>query len=100
MKQLIRCVALVAVSLTLANRAPGQPQQPRLDQSGRSYIRTTGDATVSAKPDRARLTIGVTTQAATAQAAGGQNATQTDAMMAALRSTLGASADLRTSGKY
>jgi len=72
-------------------------QTPR-DNLAHPYIRATGDATVSAKPDRAKLSIGVVTQAAKAQAAAAENATQTGSMMAALRQSLGTTAEIRTSG--
>jgi uncharacterized protein YggE len=58
-------------------------------------IRTTGEASVSAKPDRAILDIGVVTQAATAQAAGSENASQTSAVLSRLRS-LGTAAEIKT----
>lgn len=58
-------------------------------------IRTLGEATVSAKPDRAVLDIGVITQAENAQAAGSQNAAQVSAVLARLRS-LGPAAELKT----
>lgn len=59
-------------------------------------IQTTGEATVSAPPDRARLDIGVTTQAATSQAAAEQNAQKLAATLARLRGVLGQNADIRT----
>jgi hypothetical protein len=64
--------------------------------SGPPAIRTTGEATVMARPDRARIDIGVVTQAATAQAAGAQNARQLETVLAELRKALGPAADIRT----
>jgi len=61
-------------------------------------IRTTGEATVSAKPDRASLTIGVVTQAASAQATAARNATESESMLESLRHSLCTAAEIRTSG--
>ncbi len=58
-------------------------------------IRTTGQATIKAKPDRAILDIGVVTQAATAEAAGAGNANQLAAVMGRLRG-LGSALEMRT----
>jgi uncharacterized protein len=52
-------------------------------------VRASGDATVTAKPDRAQVTIGVLSQAPTAQAASAQNATQTTAVLDAVKRALG-----------
>ncbi len=68
------------------------------EKAAHPFIRATGEATVSAKPDRAKLTIGVVTQSATAQGAATQNAAQTESMVAALRRSLGASADIHSTG--
>ncbi len=61
-------------------------------------VRASGEATVTAKPDRAQISIGVVTQAATAQAASAQNATQTTAVLDTLKPTLGPGGQLKTSG--
>jgi uncharacterized protein YggE len=68
--------------------------QERAEQ--RRVIQTTGEAIVSAQPDRARIDIGVTTQAQTSQAAADQNARKLSAVLARLRSVLGQNADIRT----
>jgi uncharacterized protein YggE len=52
----------------------------------------------SAKPDRAVIEIGVTTQAPTAQAAGAQNAKQLNDVMAELRRILPAGTQIQTAG--
>jgi len=95
MTQILPVALLVAAVAATAVPAEAQPAP---DKSGRPYIRAAGDATVSAKPDRAKLDIGVVTQAASAQAAAAQNATQTESMVTALRRSLGNSAEIRTSG--
>jgi len=61
-----------------------------------SSIRVTGDAVVTAKPDRAFIDVGVLTQEKQSQNASSQNAKQLDAVMAALHKLLGADADIKT----
>jgi hypothetical protein len=61
-----------------------------------SSIRVTGDAVVTAKPDRALIDVGVLTQEKQSQNASSQNAKQLDAVMAALHKLLGADADIKT----
>jgi uncharacterized protein len=95
MKQMLRVCLVVAMVAATAAWADAQPAQ---DKSGRPYIRATGEATVSAKPDRARLEIGVVTEAGNAQNAAAQNATQTESMVTALRRSLGQTAEIHTSG--
>ncbi len=72
--------------------------QERAVKTGPPFIRTSGDAVSTAKPDRATLNIGVTTQAQTAQAAAADNARQLDAVVNAIRDGLGGAAELKTSG--
>jgi len=98
MKQMLRVYLIIAMVAAAAARAEAQPAQ---DKTGHPYIRATGEATVSAKPDRAKLEIGVVTQAANAQnaaAQNAQNATQTESMVTALRHSLGQTAEIHTSG--
>src|SRR5579871_1910739 len=59
-------------------------------------ITATGNATVSAQPDKAIIDIGVTTQATTASDASSQNATQVSQVLAAIRLVLGQAADIQT----
>jgi uncharacterized protein YggE len=59
------------------------------------HIRTTGEATVTARPDRAMIDVGVVTQADTSQAAVTQNAQKLEATLARLRQLLGAGADIK-----
>jgi uncharacterized protein YggE len=67
-------------------------------QAGRHLVGASGQATVSVKPDQAKLSVGVVTQAATAQAAAAQNATQVAAVLAQLGNILGPAADIKTIG--
>ncbi|MDQ2711141.1 MAG: SIMPL domain-containing protein [Acidobacteriota bacterium] len=62
------------------------------------FVRASGDATVSVKPDQAEINIGVSTRAATAQTASSQNAEQSSQVLSAMKHTLGASGQVKTSG--
>jgi hypothetical protein len=76
--------SLVAVVLACAVAAsPVRAQQT--PPSPLSSIRVSGDAKVTARPDRVQIDIGVTTRAAQSQEAASQNARQVDAVLAALR---------------
>ncbi len=61
-----------------------------------SSIRVTGDAVVTAKPERAQIDLGVLTQEKQSQNAAAQNAKQLDSIMTALHKLLGADADIKT----
>jgi len=74
---------LVAVILVAVAASPARAQQTPL--SPVSSIRVTGDAKVTARPDRVQIDIGVTTRAAQSQDAASQNARQVDAVLAAVR---------------
>jgi uncharacterized protein YggE len=69
--------------------AVAQPPTP-------SSIRVTGDARVTAKPDRVQIDIGVITRAPQAQQAAQESARATDAMLAALRKAAGPAAIVKT----
>jgi uncharacterized protein len=62
------------------------------------FVRATGEATVSARPDRAQISVGVISQSSTAQAAATANATQTTQVIEAIKQTLGHGGELKTSG--
>ncbi len=61
-------------------------------------VRATGEATVTVKPDRAQISVGVVTQAATAEAASLQNANQTSEVLKELKQALGGGGEIKTSG--
>jgi uncharacterized protein len=88
----ILAVALL-VSLGIGANAQEDPAKAQ-----RPYIRTSGDSTISAKPDRAEIDIGVITQAASAQTAGAENARQFDSVVAEVKRLLGPGAEIRTAG--
>lgn len=60
------------------------------------HVRTSGEATVTVKPDRAQIDVGVVTQADTSQSAVQQNAQKLEATLTRLRQLLGAGADIKT----
>jgi uncharacterized protein YggE len=61
-----------------------------------SSIRVSGDARVSARPDRVQIDLGVQTVAVQSQAAAAGNARALDAVLAAVRSAAGPTGQLRT----
>lgn len=61
------------------------------------YLRATGEGSASAKPDQARLTLGVTTQGLTAADASQKNADLSAKVQAELKKVLGSNGKLRTS---
>jgi len=61
-----------------------------------SSIRVSGDAQVTAKPDRVQIEIGVTTHGEASTEAAAQNARQVDAVIAAVKKSAGPTAVLKT----
>jgi uncharacterized protein len=61
-----------------------------------SSIRVTGNAKISAQPDRVQIDIGVSTRAPKSQDAASQNARAADAVLAAVKGAAGSSATLKT----
>jgi uncharacterized protein YggE len=76
-------VLLLSVCLIAAAQTPGS-------------IQASGNSTINAQPDQATLTIGVVTQATTAQDAGQLNAAAATAMIKALQTVLGTSGTIQT----
>lgn len=68
------------------------------DVSKVHFVRASGEATITAKPDRAQISIGVVTHAATAQAASAQNATETTQVIDSLKAALGNKGEIKTTG--
>ena len=62
------------------------------------FVRATGQATVTARPDRAQVSIGVLNQASTAQSAAAANATQTTQVIESIKKVLGEGGELKTNG--
>ena len=82
-----RLLAALLLPLELA----GQNVPPAL-----STVRARGEASVSAKPDRVRIDVGVLTQAPNAEAAASRNAAQTATVLSHLKSVVGSAGSLRT----
>ncbi len=80
-------LAVLAAPL-LAQDPPAAPQRP--------VIRTTGEAIVEAQPDLARIDVGVISEAATADRAAADAAARVNAVINALRGTVGQGGDVRT----
>jgi uncharacterized protein YggE len=85
-----KCMKLGLFSISILGSAAlwGQPNPPA--------VRAIGSASVFVKPDRAKIDIGVVTQAALADAAASQNAAQLQSVLAKLHTALGPNADIRT----
>src|SRR6516165_6642779 len=90
-RRTVSMTGLLLTVLACALPATVLAQQPPV-----SSIRVTGDARVTAKPDRVQIDIGVTTRAAQSQDAATQNARQVDAVLAAVRKVAGPTAVLKT----
>jgi uncharacterized protein YggE len=88
------CAALLIASAALA--APVWAQAAVVPAATLSSIRVTGDARVSAKPDRVQIDLGVQTQAQLSQDAAAANARQLEAVLAAVRKAAGSGAQLKT----
>jgi uncharacterized protein len=82
---------LIGAVLACALITPVLAQQPPV-----SSIRVSGDSQVSAKPDRVRIDIGVTTHAEHSQQAASENARQVEAVLSAIKKAAGPTAVLKT----
>jgi uncharacterized protein len=60
------------------------------------FVRAVGQGSVSVQPDMAKIDFSVITTATTAQNAAAQNATQVNALLAALQGLLGSTANIQT----
>jgi uncharacterized protein len=81
---------LIAASLAALPLVAQTTTQPR------NHVRAIGEASVSVRPDMARVSLGVTTEATTAADAAARNADLAAAVIAALRNLLGPNAEIRT----
>ena len=62
------------------------------------FIRASGEGVVTIKPDQARVTVGVNTQAATAEEATQRNAEIVTNVLAEIRKVIGSQGEIRTIG--
>ncbi|MDT7543321.1 MAG: uncharacterized protein QOE33_3225 [Acidobacteriota bacterium] len=72
--------------------------QQQLKMNGVTRVVVTGDSLVRSRPDTANITVAVITQEPTALAAQAENARKTDAVVRAVKSAMGAGAEVETSG--
>jgi uncharacterized protein YggE len=87
------CAALLVAGAVVAAPAWTQAAAPSAPLSS---IRVTGDARVSAQPDRVQIDLGVQTVAPLSQDAASGNARSLEAVLAAVRKAAGAGAQLKT----
>lgn len=94
MRKFISCPVLFCASIVLAlvvTRANAQTGDPPA-----STIRVTGEASVTSRPDRVEVDLGVMTRAGTAQQAATENARVAQNVLAAVRRVLGPRATIET----
>ena len=92
----IRFAAAFAVLLGVAQPQLALAQQTQAESVQGTLLTISAEGKVTARPDMATLNLGVTTQAATAQAAMQANARQAAALIAALRRAGIAERDIQT----
>ncbi len=93
------CLFLIAFVPALAAFSPALAFETRLiDINTDRWIEVTGEGSVRATPDFARVTLGVTTTAKDAQEAMAANAKSANALVALIKSEGVAPADIQTSG--
>src|SRR5262249_20726172 len=78
-------LSVISASLLFAQPAGRNP-----------FVHAVGEATVSVKPDLARVSFSVVTQAQTAQDASSQNAARVSSVLSQLQLLLGPNADIQT----
>jgi hypothetical protein len=94
MPRIILSIFMIATAIAGFSLLPAQAAETSSPPS----ISVDADGKVMATPDLARLTLEVETQAATAAAAGQENAKQASAVLAAVKPVLGPEDKLRTLG--
>jgi uncharacterized protein len=95
-KSINRIVSSVLIPCAFIAGSDAAFAQAPAEKTIQPSIQVTGDATVTVKPDQAEISIGVVTQAQTAQGAAAQNAQRQDTVIAELRKALGSNADIKT----
>jgi uncharacterized protein len=88
---MLRCVPYLLVLIASALGAQDSSTRPH-------FVRASGDAVVHAKPDRAEVTIGVSSRAQSAQAASSKNAAESAQVLSAIKQVLGSGGQVKTSG--
>src|SRR5580658_2410365 len=90
-RKLTLAATMAAAALLLAVAAARDHDPPVV-----SSITVTGNARVSARPDRVQIDIGVSSQAEHSEQAAAEDARQVDAVLAVLRPAAGSGAELKT----
>jgi uncharacterized protein len=72
------------------------PARAQTSEQPAQTIRVVGEASVTSKPDRVEIDLGVVTRGATSQQAATENARVLQRVLAALRTALGPQADIQT----
>jgi uncharacterized protein len=93
-KKILSTFAAIAALFMIAGSVNAQTMDQHHPRT--PTINTTGEATVSVEPDQAKIELGVTTQAATSDAAVTQNAEKLTATLAAVRALQIAGAEIKT----
>lgn len=97
MKNISKCRSILLLA-TVLSAAAAMPVTAQTVEDRRRSIQTTGEAVITAEPNRARIDVGVTTQAQTSQAAAEQNAARSQAVLTRLRTVIGQTGEIRTVG--
>src|SRR5215472_6568844 len=91
-----RVTQLLPAALLALSGAGGAPAWAQAAAAPPSSIRVTGEARVSARPDRVLIDLGVQTQAPQSQDAAAANARQVEAVLVAVRKAAGPTGQLKT----
>jgi uncharacterized protein YggE len=86
----MRPVKVVLIAVSFMSAVSAQSAAPV------HFVRASGEAVVTAKPDRAEVSIGVMTHSQTAQRASEQNAAETTRVLDSLKKLVAASGDIKT----
>jgi hypothetical protein len=84
------------IAVLIAGAAAAAPAYAEPSAPAPSSIRVTGDAKVTARPDRVQIDVGVTTHAVHSEDAAAENAREVDKVLAAVRKVAGSTAVLKT----
>jgi len=96
MARIIRSPLTLCASVLLALGLVASRASAQTDDRAASTIRVTGEASVTSRPDRAELDLGVMTRAQSSQQAATENARVVQNVLTALRQALGARASIET----
>jgi uncharacterized protein YggE len=92
-----QALALIVFSIVFAALSPAQSLERLIDTSNDRWVEVSGEGSVSAAPDFARVTLGVTTTAKNAGEAMAANAKSANALVSLIKAEGVAPADIQTS---